>query len=78
MAAVAIRARVVVMGCTDCFPDAPRDVVQPGTYQVLAVVTAIENIKNEREPADDRYTVYRWPGSARSPRFLKHWKRGAA
>lgn len=69
--------RVVVMGCTDYFPDASRLEVRPGTYQVLAVMTGIDSIKNEWEPADDRYIVYLWPGSARSPRLLKHWKRGA-
>lgn len=67
--------RVVVMGCNDYFPDAPRLEVEPGTYHVLAVMTGIDSIKNEWEPADDRHIVYLWPGSARSPRLLKHWKR---
>lgn len=65
--------RVVVMGCTDYFPDASRFEVQPGTYRVLAVMTGIDSIKNEWEPADDRYIVYLWPGAARSPKLLKHW-----
>jgi hypothetical protein len=69
--------RVVVMGCTDYFPDASRFEVKPGTYRVLAVMTGIASIKNEWEPADDRYAVYLWPGSARSPKLLKHWKKEA-
>lgn len=69
--------RVVVMGCTGYFPEAPRFSVQPGTYRALAVMTGIESIKNEWEPADDRYTVHLWPGSVRPSKLLKHWN-GAA
>jgi hypothetical protein len=66
--------RLVVMGCTDYFADATRLEVQPGTYQVLAVMTGIESIKTEWEPANDKYIVYLWPGPARPSKLLKHWK----
>lgn len=69
--------RVVVMGCTAYFPDAPRFEVQPGTCRALAVMTGIESIQNEWDPADDKYIVYLWPGSSRSPKVLKHWNREA-
>lgn len=65
--------RVVVMSCTQYFPDASRFSVAPGVYCVLAVMTGLATIQNEWEPADDKYTVYLWPGEARSPRLLKHW-----
>jgi hypothetical protein len=65
--------QVVVMGCTQYFPDAPRFHVQPGTYRALAVMIGIGSIKNEWEPADDKYVVYLWPGDARPPKLLKHW-----
>lgn len=66
--------RLVVMGCTGYFPEAPRLEVQPGTYQALAVMSGIESIQTEWDPADDKYTVYLWPGPARPPKLLKHWK----
>lgn len=65
--------RVVVMGCTQYFPDAPRFKIEPGTYRALAVMVGIQSIQNEWDPADDKYTVYLWPGSARHPKLLKHW-----
>ncbi len=65
--------QVVVMGCTQYFPDAPRLQVQPGTYRALAVMIGVGSIKNEWEPADDKYVVYLWPGDARPPKLLKHW-----
>ena len=69
--------RLVVMGCTEHFPDAPRLHVQPGTYRALAVMTGVGSIQNEWDPANDKYTVYLWPGSARQPKLLKHWKADA-
>ncbi len=66
--------KLVVMGCTQYFPDAPRVEVPAGTYRVLVVMTGIASIKNESEPAEDRYLVYLWPGAARGARLLKHWK----
>lgn len=65
--------RVVVMGCTEYFPHARRFDVQPGTYRVLAVMVGIDSIKNEWDPAGDKYMVYLWPGPARPPQLLKHW-----
>lgn len=65
--------RVVVMGCTQYFPDAPRFEIEPGTYRLLAVMQGTGSIKNEWDPAEDKYLVYLWPGAARQPRLLKHW-----
>ncbi len=65
--------RIVVMGCTQYFPDAPRFEIRAGTYRALAVMSGTHSIKNEWEPADDKYVVYLWPGAARPPRLLKHW-----
>lgn len=69
--------RVVVMGCTQYFPEAPRFDVQPGVYRALALMTGIRSIKTEWDPADDNYIVYLWPGPARPPKLLKHWNGGA-
>ena len=66
--------RLVVMSCTGYLPDAPRIEVEPGTYRALAVMSGIDSIETEWEPADDKYTVYLWLGAARPPKLLKHWK----
>lgn len=68
---------VVVMGCTQYFPDAPRFKIRAGVYRVLAVMTGIATISNEWDPADDKYLVYLWPGTHRDPKLLKHWKADA-
>lgn len=69
--------RVVVMGCTEYFPDAQRFSVEPGTYRALAVMTGVATIQNEWDPADDKYVLYLWPGTARPMKLLKHWKSAA-
>ena len=66
--------RLVVMSCTGYLPDAPRVAVQSRTYRILIVATGIDSVKNEWEPAEDRYVVHLWPGELREPRLLKHWK----
>ena len=69
--------RLVVMGCTDYLPDAARIEVSPGTYQLLYLATGTDTITYESDPADDRYIVCLWPGVARDPTLLKHWRPGA-
>jgi hypothetical protein len=69
--------RLVVMGCTDYLPEAPRIDLPAGTYQVLYVATGIDSITHESDPADDRYIVYLWPGPPREPALLKHWRSSA-
>lgn len=66
--------RLVVMGCTEYFPDAPRFAVAPGSYRFLYLISGVETITSEWEPAEDLYRLYIWPGEARSPHLLKHWK----
>jgi hypothetical protein len=68
---------VVVMGCTGYLPDAPRVSVAPGTYQALFLVSGADTITNEWEPAQDKYSVYLWPGGMREPKLVKHWKADA-
>lgn len=66
--------KIVVMGCTDYFPDAARIEIAPGTYCFLYVVSGVGTIEAEWEPADDLYSIFIWPGDARELRALKHWK----
>ncbi len=65
---------LVVMGCTGYLPDAPRVEVTPGSYNLRFLVTGVATIKNEWEPAEERYIVYLWPGPSQEPRLLKHWR----
>jgi hypothetical protein len=65
--------RLVVMGCTEYFPDAPRFEIAPGSYRFLYLISGVQTITAEWEPAEDLYCLYIWPGEARSPRLLKHW-----
>lgn len=69
--------RLVVMGCTDYLPEAPRLEIPPGSYQLLYLVTGVESITYESDPADDRYIVHLWPGQPREPALLKHWRPSA-
>lgn len=66
--------RLVVMGCTAYFPDAPRFEIAPGRYRFLYLVSGVHTITAEWEPAEDMYCLYIWPGQARTTRLLKHWK----
>ncbi|MDM5180127.1 hypothetical protein PO883_23365 [Massilia sp. DJPM01] len=66
--------KLVVMGCTEYFPDASRFEIAPGSYRFLYLVSGVHTITAECEPADDLYCLYIWPGEARSSRLLKPWK----
>jgi hypothetical protein len=68
---------LVIMGCTGHLPDAPRIEVAPGSYRLLFLVTGVATVKNEWEPAEDKYIVYLWPGASREARLLKHWRADA-
>ena len=66
--------RLVVMGCTDHLPEAPRVELKAGSYQLLYLATGVESITYESDPADDRYIVHLWHGSPREPVLLRHWR----
>jgi len=66
--------RLVVMGCTEHFPSAPRFEVAPGSYRFLYLISGVQTITAEWEPAEDLYRLYIWPGETRSLHLLKHWK----
>ncbi len=67
--------KLVVMGCTDFMPDAPRINLQAGNYQVLYAVSGVDTIKTEWEPAEDKYVHHLWPGMPREAKLIKHWKK---
>jgi hypothetical protein len=69
---------LLLTNCTGYLPDARRISVAPGMYEVLFLASGIESIKNEWDPADDNYSVYLWPGKARTVNTVKHWQRADA
>lgn len=70
--------KLVVMGCSGYLPDAPRIDVVPGVYEALFAVSGINTITDEAESAEDKYTVYLWPGQQREPELIKHWENNSA
>ena len=69
--------RLIVMGCSDYLPEAPRIEVPPGTLRVLFLASGLESITTESESADDRYVVHLWPGEACETKLLKLWRNDA-
>ncbi|GGY19076.1 hypothetical protein GCM10007386_55620 [Pseudoduganella dura] len=66
--------RLVAMGCTENFLDAPRFQIAPGNCRFLYLISGAQTITTEWESAEDLYCLYIWPGEARDPHLLKHWK----
>ena len=66
--------RIVVMGCTDFFPDASRLEVQSGSYGFIYLVSGASTIQTEWDPADDLYSLYIWPAERRPLHLIKQWK----
>jgi hypothetical protein len=58
--------KLVVMGCTDSFPDARRLAVGTGTYRVRVSHTGLAKGK-------ERIAVHMWPAPMASPQVLKRW-----
>jgi hypothetical protein len=69
--------RLVVMGCTGHFLEAPRIELPAGTYQLLYLAAGLESITYESDPANDSYIVHLWPGPSREPAVLKQWRPSA-
>jgi hypothetical protein len=66
--------RLVVMGCTDYLPDAPRFDVQAGWNRIRASrsnLAAAITASNEEPVENVRLQV--WPGPESDPRIIKRW-----
>jgi len=55
--------RVVVMGCTDYYPEAMRLAVPPGWYRVRAVARGLSTVREQWLDAEDEYRIELWPAS---------------
>src|SRR5262245_62156290 len=63
--------KLVVIGCTDYFPDAARIDVAPGIYRARISGGGFDSVTKHWESGEDRYRVQLWPGSALEPKVLK-------
>lgn len=63
--------RLVVAGCTDYFPDAPRLAVAPGCYRVRIYYGGLRTLSPDGLEGDDHYHIILWPAPYDEPRVLK-------
>jgi hypothetical protein len=63
--------RVVIMGCTEAFPEAARIEVPPAVYRARISYGALDTVSENRREGDDRYLVQLWRAPAIEPRVLK-------
>lgn len=52
---------LIIAGCTDYVPDAPRVPVAPGSYRVRVSYTGLESLSEDGLEGDDFYRVQLWP-----------------
>lgn len=62
---------LVVAGCRDYFPDAPRFDVSSGTYKVRLSASGLRNLSEDGLNGDDHYLLQLWQAPFREPNTLK-------
>ena len=67
--------RLVVMGCTDYFPEAARIPLRPGTYRACVFYGGLDTLSEDGLDGDDHYRVVLWPGTRQEPLVLKRYER---
>lgn len=65
---------LVVAGCTDYFPDAPRFDLQPGTFRVRLSASGLGSLSEDGLDGDDHYLVQLWPAIPIDPVVRKQWE----
>ncbi|MDP9900671.1 hypothetical protein [Variovorax ginsengisoli] len=63
--------RIVIAGCTDYFPDAPRIDVEPGSYRVRISYGALDSVSEDGLEGRDHYRLQLWPAPSTGLRILK-------
>ena len=63
--------KIVVAGCTDYFPDAPRILVEPGTYKARVYYSDLDTLSEDGLDGNDKYKIALWLGEAIEPKVLK-------
>lgn len=62
---------LVVAGCRDYFPDAPRFDVSSGTYKVRLSASGLRNLSADGMNGKDHYLLQLWQAPFREPSTLK-------
>lgn len=55
--------RLVIMGCTDYLPDAPRVPLAPGSYRVRVSYSGLDSLSEDGLEGDDFYRLQLWPAA---------------
>ncbi len=55
--------RLVVLGCTDHFPEAARIAVQPGAYNAIVATKDEDTLSEDGLDGEDAYFVWLWPAT---------------
>jgi len=62
---------LVVSGCTDYYPEAPRIPVEPGTYRVRIYYGGLDTLNEDGLEGNDHYTAVLWPAPFNGFTMLK-------
>lgn len=65
--------RLVVLGTTDYYPDAPRIPIQPGTYQATIYSGGLSTLSEDGLRGEDVYWIVLQPGPAVETRVIKRF-----
>jgi hypothetical protein len=65
---------LVIMGCSDYFPDAPRIRIKPDTYQAKVYYGGLDSVSEDGLDGDDFYKVVLWNGESTEPKVIKRRK----
>ena len=66
--------RIVIAGCTDCFPDAKRIEIFPGSYRARVSYGSLGTaLSGDAVSGEDYYRVQLWLGPPTPVRVLKRW-----
>ncbi|HEY4252160.1 MAG TPA: hypothetical protein VGM87_13190 [Roseomonas sp.] len=64
---------LVIAGCTDYRPDAPRAAVPPGNLRAMVVFTGLGTLSEDGLDGEDRYVVHLWPSAETGVAVLRAW-----
>jgi hypothetical protein len=65
---------LVIAGCSDYFPDAPRIKVKPDTYRVRVYYNGLDSISDDGLDGNDFYKITLWRGKPIEPKVIKRRK----
>ena len=68
-----VTGRIVIAGCTDCFPDAARIEVDPGIYEALICYNDLDKVFENGSTGNDFYEVHLFKGLPIEPKILKQF-----